>query len=151
MEREQIIRSVKLDKLINQICIEKENIRKKCGMMSRIECALLLFLNKEEGGVCMNDLSSELKVSHSRVTRIIDSLVEKEIVDRYPSKKDRRKWYAELTEKGKRIADDTFEENLKMHKQLLSQLPDEQIDIVLECIEDYFSKYRQVLEEMEEF
>ena len=66
-----------LSKEIYNLCSKKELIRRKCLNLGRMECDLLNFISTVEKPICMNDLSEEMQVSHSRITRIIDTLVRK--------------------------------------------------------------------------
>jgi len=65
-----------------------------------MECMLLNYLNKIDAPANMNELAKVLNVSHSRVTRIMDNLVNKKLVNRQPSDDDRRCWFAIITDKG---------------------------------------------------
>ena len=75
--RKLIEKYAELSKPLYTLCSKKELIRRKCTNLGRMECELLNYLKMAGRAVCMNDLSVEMKVSHSRVTRIIDSLVKK--------------------------------------------------------------------------
>lgn len=134
---------------INHLSMVKDTVIKTCTQLGRMECALLTFLDKVDEPVCMNDLSKELNVSHSRITRLVDSLVNKDLVDRYPSKKDRRRWYAEITQKGRNLANNSSEEAVKLQEDVLAKLPKEEIEGIYETIEKYLNAYQSALEEME--
>ena len=69
-----------LSKELYKLCSKKEMIRRKCLHLGRMECDLLNYLSLVDEAICMNDLSVEMKVSHSRITRIIDTLVRKKLV-----------------------------------------------------------------------
>ena len=72
-----------LSGMLYKLCSKKERIRRQCLQLGRMECDLLNYLNQIEEPTCMNVLSDELKVSHSRITRIVDTLVDKKLVKRY--------------------------------------------------------------------
>ncbi|MBI4282098.1 MAG: MarR family transcriptional regulator [Chloroflexi bacterium] len=63
-----------------------------------------LFLILQEGSLRMSRLASALDVSVSRATGLVDRLVEKDLVSRWPDPDDRRSVLCALTEKGKELA-----------------------------------------------
>jgi DNA-binding MarR family transcriptional regulator len=139
-----------LSKEVYNLCSKKEMIRRKCLNLGRMECDLLNYLNNVDKPICMNDLSVELKVSHSRITRIIDTLVKKKLVKRFPSKKDRRSWLAEITEKGKKANQQTIMDFMNIQEDLINRLPVEKIDEIYQNIKLYLSAYQKALSEKEE-
>ncbi len=134
-----------LSKDVYNLCSKKEMIRRKCLNLGRMECDLLNFLNNVEKPVCMNDLSVELKVSHSRITRIIDTLVKKKLVRRFPSKKDRRSWLAEITDKGIKANQQTILDFMNIQEDLINRLPQDQIEDIYEHIKLYMAAYQAAL------
>jgi DNA-binding MarR family transcriptional regulator len=138
-----------LSKDLYKLCSKKEMIRRKCLNLGRMECDLLNYLNTLDQPVCMNDLSVEMKVSHSRITRIIDTLVRKKLVRRYPSKRDRRSWLAVITDKGKKTNRETILDFMNIQKDLISRLPEDKVEEILGHIKLYAEAYNAALEEKE--
>lgn len=138
-----------LSKDVYNLCSKKEMIRRKCLNLGRMECDLLNFLNNVDKPICMNDLSVELKVSHSRITRIIDTLVKKKLVKRFPSKKDRRSWLAEITDKGKKANQQTILDFMNIQEDLINRLPQDQVEEVYQHIKLYLAAYHKALSEKE--
>lgn len=138
-----------LSREVYNLCSKKEMIRRKCLNLGRMECDLLNYLNNIDQPVCMNDLSVELKVSHSRITRIIDTLVRKKLVRRFPSKKDRRSWLAEITDKGKKANQQTILDFMNIQEELINRLPADQVDIIHQHIKLYLEAYHEALLEKE--
>ncbi|NQV17974.1 MAG: MarR family transcriptional regulator [Armatimonadetes bacterium] len=136
---------VSLSKILYDLCSKKEMIRRQCLKLGKMECDLLNYLNAVDKPVCMNDLSVQMRVSHSRITRIIDTLVRKKLVKRFPSKRDRRSWLAQITENGKASDKKTISEFTKMQERLIEHLPAERVDAVYECVHLYISTYLEVL------
>jgi len=139
-----------LSKEVYDLCSKKEMIRRKCLSLGRMECDLLNYLNNVDKAICMNDLSVELKVSHSRITRIIDTLVRKKLVKRFPSKKDRRSWLAEITEKGKKANQQTILDFMNIQEDLIIRLPQDKIEKIYQHIKLYLAAYHEALLEKEE-
>jgi len=138
-----------LSKDLYRLCSKKEMIRRKCLNLGRMECDLLNYLNTVDQPICMNDLSVEMKVSHSRITRIIDTLVRKKLVRRYPSKRDRRSWLAVITEKGKKTNKQTILDFMNIQKDLISKLPEDKVEVIHEYIKLYMQAYHDALAEKE--
>jgi DNA-binding MarR family transcriptional regulator len=139
-----------LSKEVYNLCSKKEMIRRKCLNLGRMECDLLNYLNHVEKAICMNDLSVELKVSHSRITRIIDTLVKKKLVKRFPSKKDRRSWLAEITEKGRKANQQTILDFMNIQEDLINKLPADKVEEIYHNIRLYLAAYQEALNEKEE-
>ncbi len=138
-----------LSKALYHLCSKKEMIRRKCINLGRMECDLLNYLNSVNKPICMNDLSVEMKVSHSRITRIIDTLEKKKFVRRFSSKIDRRSWLAEVTKKGKDIGKKTILDFMNLQEDLLSRLPEDKIEAIYQSINIYLTAYRDALNKIE--
>jgi DNA-binding MarR family transcriptional regulator len=70
-----------------------------------------------------SDLASHLGVAKSRITRIADMLVEKELVTRNQNAGDRRLCLLKLTPKGDRLANDLVESFMELHGEVIQALP----------------------------
>jgi len=138
-----------LSKQIYKLCSKKEMIRRKCLNLGRMECDLLNYLTTVKKPVCMNDLSVEMKVSHSRITRIIDTLVKKKLVKRFPSKRDRRSWLAEVTEKGRKTNKQTLLDFMNLQEDLISKLKKDNPEAIYKCVKLYADSYLEALAEKE--
>ena len=139
-----------LSGMLYKLCSKKERIRRQCLQLGRMECDLLNYLNQIEEPTCMNVLSDELKVSHSRITRIVDTLVDKKLVKRYPSKKDRRSWLGEITPKGKVTIENTLIDFLNLQEDILNKLPNKKIEEIYDNIKLYVDAYHEALDEKED-
>ena len=133
-----------------KLCSKKELTRRKCLNLGKMECDLLFFMAEIKKPVCMNDLAVNIGVSHSRITRIVDNLVYKEYVRRFPSPKDRRSWLGELTEAGKIANQESVSQFLGIQADILKSLPKEKIPEILSSIRLYINAYKGVLESKEE-
>ncbi|MCK4312511.1 MAG: MarR family transcriptional regulator [Candidatus Cloacimonetes bacterium] len=142
-------RYAQLSKELYLLCSKKEMIRRKCLHLGRMECDLLNFLYSINKPVCMNDLSVEMKVSHSRITRIIDTLVKKKLVKRFPSKIDRRSWFAEITEKGKKTNREAVLDFMNIQEDLINRLPKDKVENIYTHITLYLKAYQAALKEKE--
>ncbi|MCF7919450.1 MAG: MarR family transcriptional regulator [Candidatus Cloacimonetes bacterium] len=135
----------KLSKELNLLCLRKENITRKQLSLGRIECDLLQYLNELNTAVCMNDIAEKLNVSHSRITRLIDTLEEKGLVERFASRRDRRSWLAKITPAGEETANETINDLIKIQEKLIQRFPEEEIDAIYEHLLLYLRMYNDIL------
>lgn len=138
-----------LNKEIYRLCSKKTLIHRQCIKLGKMECELLTLLDSIDKPLSMNELSRALKVSHSRITRIIDNLVKKKFVKRFPSKIDRRSWLAEITSEGINANKKALEEFIEIQKKLIEKLPQEKLDEIYTNVGLYLSNFNKVLREME--
>lgn len=124
---------------------EIDYAQKACLQAGKMECQLLnhLFVVKEP--VNMNELAKVLNVSHSRITRIMDNLVSKKLVLRKPSEKDRRCWFAIITDKGKKLAENSRQTVVDHQKKIIVQIPEKNVEDVYKALKIYVEKYEEVL------
>ncbi len=124
---------------------EIDYAQKACLQAGKMECQLLnhLFVVKEP--VNMNELAKVLNVSHSRITRIMDNLVSKKLVMRKPSEKDRRCWFAIITEKGKKLAENSRQTVVDHQKKIIAKIPEKEVENIFKALKTYVEKYEEVL------
>lgn len=121
--------------------------QKACLQAGRMECLLLNHLYETKVPANMNELAKVLNVSHSRVTRIMDNLVNKKLVTRRPSEEDRRCWFAIITEKGMKLAENSQKSILDQQSMLLAKIPEKEVDDIFKAFKKYVEKYEEVLKE----
>ncbi len=121
--------------------------QKACLQAGRMECLLLNHLYETKVPANMNELAKVLNVSHSRVTRIMDNLVNKKLVTRRPSEEDRRCWFAIITEKGMKLAENSQKSILDQQSMLLAKIPEKEVDEIFKAFKKYVEKYEEVLKE----
>lgn len=133
----------RLQKVISEI----DYSQKACMQAGKMECQLLHYLYGTTAPVNMNELAHVLNVSHSRVTRIMDNLVEKNLVTRRPSEEDRRCWYAEITLRGKKMAEASQQTLIDQQEKIIKYLPSDKVEGVVKAFEQYVKAYEKVLED----
>ena len=133
----------RLQKVISEI----DYSQKACMQAGKMECQLLHYLYGTSAPVNMNELARVLNVSHSRVTRIMDNLVEKNLVSRKPSEEDRRCWYATITERGRKMAQASQQTVIDQQEKILKFLTPSNVEPVLKAFEQYVKAYEKVLDE----
>jgi len=121
--------------------------QKACLQAGKMECHLLNYLHSIKSPANMNELAKVLNVSHSRVTRIMDNLVAKKLVTRKPSEQDRRCWFAMITEKGSKLAENSQQTVVDHQKKIISKISEKNLDDVYKAFKTYVDKYEEVLKE----
>ena len=114
-------------------CQEKESRFISEHSVSIVEFRTMRTLD-EFNQLTVNQLAEKMSLTASRITRIIDGLVSKEIVNRQSSTTDRRVYDLSLTEKGKNQIIKMKEDYAKIHREILSIIPDEYYDTMVEGI-----------------
>ena len=148
--KEHVNKLISVNKKLQALFNENDILLRHCRKIGRMECGLLEHLYKSAKPICMNDLSSHLNVSHSRITRIVDNLVKKELVSRYPSTVDRRRWYTEINELGIEVAESAEAENEELQERIMQQLPKGEADNVIKYLEMYIDAFKKTINETEE-
>ncbi|MDP2172526.1 MAG: MarR family transcriptional regulator [Candidatus Cloacimonadaceae bacterium] len=124
---------------------EIDYAQKACLQAGKMECQLLNHLYLVKTPVNMNELARVLGVSHSRVTRIMDNLVSKKLVTRRPSEEDRRCWFAIISDKGKKLAENSQQTVVDQQKKILAKIPEKDVDEVYNALKKYVERYEDVL------
>jgi DNA-binding MarR family transcriptional regulator len=83
----------------------------------------------------VSEIADAMKVRASATTVIIDRLVKRELVDRYRSDLDRRIVYVHLNSLGKEKYKLIQEKRNRVLLKYMSQLPEKQLDDLVECVE----------------
>jgi len=149
-EKDHSAQTEKLNDLINhlqKVISEIDYSQKACMQTGKMECQLLLYLHKVQQVVNMNELAGVLNVSHSRITRIMDNLVDKELVIRKPSEEDRRCWYAIITDKGNKMAEASKQTMYNQQERIIKLLTEEKAEEVIKALDMYVKAYEVVLKE----
>jgi MarR family transcriptional regulator, organic hydroperoxide resistance regulator len=83
---------VRYSALCDRVCTEQLGITGSQGYT--------LLAIPDDGSISMNDLSQKMKLASSTMTRMVDQLVQRKLVDRQPDVDDRRVVRVQLTQRG---------------------------------------------------
>ncbi len=86
-------------------------------------------------GKNMTSIARELKITVGSLTTAMNSLVKKQYVERYRSKKDRRVVFVKLTDKGVRAYQHHEEYHRQMSQAILDRLDDEELSVLLKTLD----------------
>lgn len=93
------------------------------------------------------DLSRILELSRPSITRILNSLEEREFITRSIDKEDRRSICIELTEKGLQVLEKANKGLLGIAERLVAELGEADTDKLIELVERLADIYETMLEE----
>jgi len=89
--------------------------------LTRREWRILSFLSTKEGALS-SELAEHAMLDRARTSRAITRLLEKNLVRRQPKPSDRREVHVHLTEEGRRIAAELFEQVVAINRDILAPL-----------------------------
>jgi len=114
-------------------CNEKESRHAATYGLSAVEfrCVRRLF---EKGQLTVNQMAQEMSLTSSRVTRIIDGLVVKKLVNRISGKNDRRVFNLSLSPKGEKLAQDSIKDHIKIHEEIIKNIPEDYHQSMIEIL-----------------
>ncbi|UCE07343.1 MAG: MarR family transcriptional regulator, partial [bacterium] len=115
-------------------CNEKEARHATKYGVSIVESRCIRKL-REKKQLTVNQMAQEMSLTSSRVTRIIDSLVAKKMVVRESGANDRRVYNLSLTPKGEKLANDLIQDHIKIHEQIINNVPEKYHHLMIEILQ----------------
>jgi MarR family 2-MHQ and catechol resistance regulon transcriptional repressor len=97
--------------------------------LSYTEFAVLEVL-LHKGALPIGEVGDQVLLTSGSMTYVIDKLEDRELLHRRPCPEDRRVLYVELTEQGRLLIEEVFEEHAALLKRLTEVLTPEEIDRV---------------------
>jgi len=108
----------------------------------------VLMLFDGERYLTVKGIAQKLEVAKSRVTKLIDGLRKRELVEQIYDPKDARVKLISLTPKGQRKAGEIGELQRELHRKILLQMGAEERKNMLSCLELLRSAMEAVKEEL---
>ena len=105
--------------------------------MTQLTC---LYTLHHSNGLSMSELASDLNMSNQQLTKVVDALEEYEMVTRVCDENNRRKFYANITEKGEELMQSLKAEVDRKLTYALHKKSDDEIDKLYAAIE-YIATY----------
>ena len=106
-----------------------------CGV-SQTQCFLIVEIGRKPG-ISVKELAEILRTDKSAISRSVEELVQKEFVERKPSKEDRRYVELSLLPKGQARFEKIEHDMYVKFKEVWEQIPAEQHNQVLEALRLY--------------
>jgi len=95
---------------------------------------LMAQLDKAPGGMTLGELSQRMMVSNGNVTGLVDRLVEQGLIDRQPSRTDRRAQIVRLTAEGRRFFRAMARENGDWIGDMFAELSQNELETLLHLL-----------------
>jgi DNA-binding MarR family transcriptional regulator len=94
----------------------------------------ILSLLESESTLHVSAIGDKLQVAKAQMTRVIDKLVNLNMVERKPDPGDRRTLNITLTEKGHKFMNDSHNQIMEAVQEILSSLTDDDLEILLQSL-----------------
>ena len=118
---------------------QKKLIRRDCGFahdsLNHSHFQIMAVL-KENGRLPISDVAKRLLISTPNMTKLLNKLIDEEMIERIPDKKDRRIINIDLTKKGEKYLESKFKHVQSTLKERLSTLPDGQLNKLNSSLEN---------------
>ena len=101
-----------------------------------------LRLFKQSPTISIKQIAIQMNLTPGRITHILTSLEAKKYVIRKVDQKDKRNVIVHLTESSKPFLKVVNDNHIKLHQELLSKLPEDKIEFILESIQDVIKALR---------
>lgn len=114
--------------------LQMERSGKCCYGVTLSQCHTLDLLSKK-GDLTMNELSRQMGLAKSTITRIVSNMVRGGWIEQVRDEKDRRLVKVRLTQKGRRMADKLGLSSQEYVQRILRHIPQEKIPQVVESLQ----------------
>lgn len=104
--------------------------------VTRTQYNALRILRGADGPLTCSEVGERMITRDPDVTRLLDRLEEKELVQRERSAEDRRVVVSEITEKGREVVDDLDEPVARLHEKQLGHLGEEKLQTLTSLLEE---------------
>lgn len=133
MMRDYAIKMSDLTLRLFALCQEREVtfVARYNMRVAEFRCLYTLWKNDE---ISVKKLAELLNNTPSRLTRVIDSLLHKDLVKRFEPDSDRRLKIISLTSKGKKLIEEMKYNYDSMHSDILSEVTDNSHEQILSSI-----------------
>lgn len=121
--------------------VEKE--LKEFGL-SQIEIEIIAYLNRYSKNNTAKEIVEYLSLSKGMISRTLDSLIAKEIIELQKDKVDKRVLRLKLTDKSKELVSKLEISNKKFFEGLINNISEEKLDIFTEVLEDMIENLKDL-------
>jgi len=119
-------------------CQEKEVRLAEVHELTQAEFRCLRLFGKDEN-LNNKQIAERMKLSPSRLTRIIDGLVKKEYINREIDPNDRRNMRVTLSKKGKLLVQQLNKAYVDIHNEILEDIEESQHEALITAMEHLLS------------
>jgi DNA-binding MarR family transcriptional regulator len=120
--------------------VTNAQLKNCCAGVTLAQCCVLLEID-EGGRLTMGQLASRLRLDNSTLSRTIDGLVGRGLVERLREDRDRRVVRIRLTEQGEAVCRAIHEENDEHCQRVFEKIPPAERDAVIRGFETLVQAY----------
>jgi DNA-binding MarR family transcriptional regulator len=113
--------------------LQLERSGKCCHGVTLSQCHALDLLSKK-GSLTMNELSRQMGLAKSTMTRIVNNMVREGWIDQVKDQRDKRLVNVRLTQEGKKMAETLGRSSQEYVQRILKHLPPDKIPQVVESL-----------------
>jgi DNA-binding MarR family transcriptional regulator len=139
----QALLLAKLTRDLSRCCQNKEEQIFGKFTLSSAEGRVLLVI-AELGSTTPSELATKLALGRSRLTPLVDNLVEKDLVARAESADDRRMRKLELTVAGRQAAKEVMQYQTSFHEELLRRFSPEERQHLLQTLDELYTAIEEL-------
>jgi len=102
--------------------VTNSQLKDCCAQVTLPQCLILLEID-EERRLTVGQLADRLRLDNSTLSRTIDGLVRKRLLERARDEQDRRVVWIRLTAKGSAVCDSIHQQNDAIYRGVLARIP----------------------------
>ncbi len=126
-----------MDEILSNLTLaflQLERSGKCCHGVTLSQCHILDILFKK-GDMTMNELSRQLGLAKSTITRIVNNMVRVGWIDQAKDQRDKRWVNVRLTQEGKKMAEKLGHSSREYVQRILKHIPEEKVPQVVKSLE----------------
>ena len=131
----------KLERTIRQLRKYKSRHLKALGLDISSEQWVILKRLSEQSDMSQRELAKTTYKDPAAVTRTLDLLQKKELLERKASETDRRLYLVSLSRKGKKLVKDTLPEAVKIREKGTYRISKKEIDSFLKTLDKIYENF----------
>lgn len=138
------------DLLVSLALVRKLDVNQRyLSNLNFNEMQVLLFLKKKQDkdDIIMSDISDELKITRSAITQIVNKLEEKQFVERFTNKEERKNVFIRITKLGNDIFEVELERVAKMISKAVEKFGPAKTRQLIELLNDFYATLSAELDE----
>ncbi len=132
--------AIKLAEIVAKLfhhCLEHETRQARQYQVSLAEGRCLRILN-ENTKLSVHELAAKMSLTCSRITRIIDNLVNKMLVTRASSLADRRVYFLMMTPRGEQMTREMEISHIQFYENILKQIPEAHRSALIRLMNEFY-------------
>lgn len=127
---------------LQKICQEKEAFFASQFELTSMEFRCLKYI-KDISNLSVKELAWNMNLTPSRITFIITSLEQKNLIEREMDKKDRRNIRLKLKKEAESFVNEIYEKHALLHEDIFGKLASDDRDSILDSLNKMYDSFRE--------